>query len=444
MKWRSAGLLIRSAGLLIFASLALAVVMGVDAAPGIAASRPVWQVNAESIPTNLPPGGTGEYLLHVRNLGTVPTDGSTVTVVDRLPAGVIATSAGSEIEEGEGVTSDYWMCSGTTVVTCTNTVANMPTIAPGGERTQGRREVPTAPLIAIDVAVAPAATSASNVVSVSGGGATEAKSSVETTIAPSPAGFGLQSFEQIWLGRDGSPETTAGVHPYEMFTSLSFTNPGRESIENVSPSGEVKDLEVGLPMGLVGNPTATPRCSRAAFDNGRLSVEGRPECPADTQVGTATLAIGNPFFALVLPVYNLEPPADVPAQFGFAFQYRVGFINAGIRNGEGNGLKVVLKNIAQLHILRTALTLWGVPADPSHDIERGSRALEGGVPVASDSPEIPLLTNPTSCHVPLANLISADSWEQPTEPLVSFSYPFTAAYPVTDNQGNQLSIQDCS
>lgn len=433
----------RSTGRLAVAVLALAITVGADPTPGVAAGSKVWQVSAESVPTSLPPGGTGEYLVHVRNLGSAVTDGSPVTVVDRLPTGVTATGAGSEIEESEGLNSNYWVCSGTTVVTCTNNSANMPTIAPGGERTVGRAEQPTAPLLVIDVAVSSAAVSGSNVVSVSGGGASDAKSSARATVASSPADFGLQSFEQLWLGRDGSPEVTAGDHPYEMFTSLSFNNPGRESVENVSPSGEVKDLEVGLPGGLVGNPTATPRCSRAAFDNGRLSPEGLPECPPDTQVGTATVAIGYPFFVLVLPVYNLVPPADLPAQFGFAFQYRVGFINAGIRNGEGEGLKVVLKNVAQLHILRTTLTLWGVPADPSHDFERGYHALNGGVPVASDSSELPLLTNPTSCGVPLANLISADSWEQPAEPLASFSYPFTAQYPVTDNQGNQLSIKGC-
>ncbi len=246
------------------------------------------------------------------------------------------------------------------------------------------------------------------------------------------------------LDRNGSPETLAGTHPYQQITNITFNNPGRESIEKVFPSGEVKDLEVGLPLGLVGDPRATPQCSRAAFDEGREGVSGLPRCPPDTQIGVVTAAITYPFFVLTLPIYNLEPPADIPAQFGFAYQYRVGFIEAGIRNGEGDGLKVILRNIDQLRILRTTLTLWGVPADPGHDAERGYHALNGGPPVASDKPEIPLLTTPTSCHTPLTNLVSADSWEQPAEPLASFSYPFTTEYPVTDDQGNQLSIQGCA
>lgn len=441
-------MLLRRRRSLLFTALGLValltIAMGLDASPGVAAGHPVWEVSAESVPTNLPPGGTGEYLVHVRDVGMAPTDGSTVTVVDHLPPGVIATSAGDEIEESEGLTNNYWTCSGTTVVSCSNNPANMPTIATGSERTVGRREVPTAPLIAIEVAVEPTATSASNVVSVAGGGAPEARSSAQSTIASSPAGFGLASFEQLALTREGLPESHGGAHPYELITNLVLNNSGRTRQEQVPGSGEVKDLEVGLPRGFVGNPDATPKCSRAEFDTGRKNQQ-IPTCLPDTQVGTVTVAISYPFFVLVLPVYNLEPPAGVPAQFGFAFQYRVGFIDGGIRNGEGDGLKVILKNIDQLTILRASLTLWGVPADPSHDPERGYPAVTGtGAPVASDKPLIPFLTNPTSCDVPLANLVSADSWEQPSEPLGPFSYPFTSTYPVTDNQGNQISLEGCA
>ncbi len=94
--------------------------------------------------------------------------------------------------------------------------------------------------------------------------------------------------------------------------------------------------------------------------------------------------------------------------------------------------------------MRVWLALWGVPADHSHDPERGYFAVNGsGESVASDAPPIPLLTNPTSCGVPLESLVSADSWIQPIESLSPFSYPSTAPYPMTDNRGNQLSMQGC-
>jgi uncharacterized repeat protein (TIGR01451 family) len=424
---------------------ALAMSLGVAAVPASALGGPVWEASSEAIPTNLPPGGTGEYVVHVRNVGTAPTDSSPVTVVDRLPAGVTATAAGGEIAESLGLSGEYWTCAITTAVTCTSSRV----IAPGSELTAGRSTA-TAPLIVIDVAVSPdaGAECASlgecvNAVSVSGGGAGEAASSLRTTIASAPAGFGLASFEQLSLNRNGAPAVQAGAHPYELITNLALNNPGRAHLEEVPESGEVKDLEVGLPPGFVGNPNATPKCPRVDFDRGRAEPQGFPLCSTNTQVGTVTVTLVNPFFTLVLPVYNLEPPPGEAAQFGFAYQFRVGFIDFGVRGGEGYAVKAVLQDIDQLSLLRTELTVWGVPADPGHDAERGAEALDGGRPVADSAPPIPLLTNPTSCYEPLTGLVSADSWAQPTESSNPFSYPATEPYFVTDNRASRLQMTQC-
>ena len=53
----------------------------------------------------------------------------------------------------------------------------------------------------------------------------------------------------------------------------------------------------------------------------------------------------------------------MPAQFGFALQFRVGFLDFGVRTGEGYALKAVLKNINQLRPLTSSLALWNVPAE---------------------------------------------------------------------------------
>jgi uncharacterized repeat protein (TIGR01451 family) len=429
----------RSARRLIPAILAPVValaVMGAAADSSLALGVPVWQVASESIPTNFAPGGTGEYMLHVRNVGTAATDGSTITVVDRLPSGVTATSADGEYFEGGFTSGEYWQCSGSAVVTCTNNNAGLPTIIPGPEL---RAE--TSPMIVIAVAIEAghAAGPVHNMVSIAGGGASEASNTTQTMIGASPAAFGLASFEQVSLNRDGTPDTQAGSHPYQVITNLTLNNVGRRGIlgsegKTVGDAEEVKDLEVALPVGFVGNATAVPECPRAIFD--RKRVEGEELlCPADTQVGMEVLDTRLPFGEVVPPVYNLEPPPGVPAQFGFAYQYRVGFIDAGVRTGEGYGLKVVLKNIDQLNVLRSSLTLWGQPTDPSHDGERRASVAPSAVP---------LLTMPTSCGTPLSDLVSMDSWEQPAaEPVSPFSYPFTASYPVTDNNGNQLAVQGC-
>ncbi len=405
------------------------------AAPALAADAPAWEVAAESFPTRFHAGGTGAYVLHVRNIGTLTSDGSTVTVVDRLPPGVTATSVDGEFVETEPTGEEYWRCSGTTIVTCTDNPANLPVIPPGPESQGG-----TAPYIVIKVAIEPGHTpgAVTSSLSVNGGGASEARNIVQTIIGSSAAGFGLASFEQLFVNRDGSPDVQAGSHPYEAITNFVLNSHGQFGEPRVLPE-EVKDLEIGLPPGVVGNPAATPRCPRTLFDGGRHGSGGFPACPADTRVGTDVLVLGlggEGNFPLVLAVYNLEPPRDVVAQFGFAFQDRVGFIDFGIRTGEDYAVKAVLRNIVQAHVLRNALVLWGQPTDASHDTERG-----GSVPPSS----VPLLTVPTSCGSPLNDLTSMDSWELPAPAVTTpFSLPVTTSYPVTNNRGDQITMQGCS
>ncbi len=419
--------------------VALAAAMAL-AAPGMAAEGPVLEVTSESFPTNFAPGGTGSYVLHVRNVGTAATNGSTVTVVDRLPPGVEATSADGEFIETEPTGEEYWRCTGTSVVTCTSNPVGLPVITVAPESVP---ETQTAPNIVIHVGIDSHAAerAAENVVSVTGGGASEAKNTTQTEIGSSSAKFGLASFEQLVLNRDGSPDTQAGSHPYEAIVNFVVNSHGQVGEARALP-GEIKDLEVSLPPGLVGNPTATPMCPKATFDANREQVSLHP-CPADTQVGTLLASEaegGRANFVTAFPVYNLEPPPGVVAQFAFALQNLLGFIDFGVRTGEGYAVKAVLRNLLQVRVLRSSLVLWGQPSDPSHDAERGAS-------VAPSS--VPLMTMPTSCGTPLSDLFSMDSWVQPAIPLgpsipiPPFSYPVTAPYPVTDNKGNQLAMQGC-
>ncbi len=403
-------------------SLAIGVVafagtLAVVATPGLAlpSGVPMMRVTPQAVPTNFPPGGTAEYVLRVANVGSAPTTGA-ITVVDKLPLGMTATASGGRGFESEPLGSSYWECSGTTVVICNNNPSGPAVVGAEGEVFQP---------IVIDVAV-PASPSAgaTNEVSVLGGGAAEVVRREPTMISVKPAGFGLESFEQVALNHNGSPDTQAGAHPYSIVTNFTVNNVGHH-LEEVPVADEPKDLDISLPTGFVGNPSAAPKCPRALFDLGRKELQ-EPECPANTKVGTITLAFASPYLVLRFPVYNLESPPDAPAQFGFAYQYRVGFIDAGVRTGEGYGVKVVLHNVDQLRVLRASMTLWGMPS------EHGSG---GG--------SIPLLTNPTSCGVPLANAVSMDSWEEPIEELHPFSFPVSAEYPQLDEKGDPIEISGC-
>ncbi|HEY4563777.1 MAG TPA: hypothetical protein VIJ36_12410, partial [Thermoanaerobaculia bacterium] len=62
---------------------------------------------------------------------------------------------------------------------------------------------------------------------------------------------------------------------------------------------------------------------------------------------------------------------------------------------------------------RAKVTVWGVPADPAHDSERGSCRLEGGNCPSGLAEEVAFLTLPTDCGEPLAFGFRADSWQNP-------------------------------
>ena len=59
-------------------------------------------------------------------------------------------------------------------------------------------------------------------------------------------------------------------------------------------------------------------------------------------------------------------------------------------------------------------TIWGTPADPGHDAERGKLAAEGnGPPVASDAPLLPFLTLPANCDTAPETRVTVDSKQNP-------------------------------
>src|SRR5262249_55566623 len=72
----------------------------------------------------------------------------------------------------------------------------------------------------------------------------------------------------------------------------------------------------------------------------------------------------------------------------------------------------------------TALTLWGVPAAPSHDEERGTCMQLFGGPSGelcpTEAPETPFLSMPTACSGPLTTTLHANSCQEPQFTTPSF------------------------
>jgi hypothetical protein len=245
--------------------------------------------------------------------------------------------------------------------------------------------------------------------------------------APALASFGFQrnSFEDTFANPDGSLDTQAGSYPFEVITGFKFnttTGVGGE----IAPDQNPKDLEVALPAGLVGDPSATPKCTIAQFEtpDGRLAggLSGA-SCPADTQVGVAEVEsnLTGEVKDLTFGVYNLVAPPGVPAEFGFNPVGLAVVLAANVRTGGDYGVTVISRNTNQLlRIYGVRTTLWGVPADPGHDGLRGEcLGLVGGslgdaCPVET-APK-PFLRLPTSCPPEaLPATVRADSWQNPLQ-----------------------------
>ena len=215
---------------------------------------PGWEVFGSFSPTNLPPGGEGALHLYVYDTGGATLEEGP-TLVDELPEGLEAEPGG--------------ICTGKRVITC-----ELPGVSPG----------PRPYEVTISVRVAPDASNARKPVdhvSVSGAGALGvADAEVPVMFGSQPAGLGFANADGWITNKDGAEDTQAGSHPYEL--TMVFA-PNIDDVEGyeLPAGGEAQGLDVNLPPGLVGEPSAVPQCTRQQFD----SIESGEGCPEESLIG---------------------------------------------------------------------------------------------------------------------------------------------------------------
>jgi len=193
------------------------------------------------------------------------------------------------------------------------------------------------------------------------------------------------------------------------------------------PYAQTKSVELKLPPGVIGNPQGVPRCRAEELGN-------RPEesnCPVASQVGIAEIklgGVGNGFN--IQPLYNLVPPEDgeTVARLGFFAAEAPAYINVRVDPVDYSIISTVEGVPSAAALVGAKTTLWGVPADPIHDLDRYTpqQAKEGqkpSKPVPANVPEQPFLSNPTSCDPPGLLVITARSHQLPDSPS-SLEVPF--------------------
>lgn len=205
------------------------------------------------------------------------------------------------------------------------------------------------------------------------------------------ADFGIVAFDTS-LEVGGAISRQAGAHP-DFVTDIRF-----------STEEPVRTVKVDLPAGMVGNPTVTDKCTAAqmiALAKGLIA-----DCPPTSQIGTIDIYQqpddSTPFQSKA--VYNLVAPSNLPALFAFNYSGAVVRIEPRLRASD-YGISSDIREVSNAigPIGRTTLTLWGVPADDSH------QRMGPGIP--DPAPRRALFTSPTSCPAgPVGFAASVDSW----------------------------------
>ncbi|MBA3865816.1 MAG: hypothetical protein H0X42_05650 [Solirubrobacterales bacterium] len=255
---------------------------------------------------------------------------------------------------------------------------------------------------------------------------------------PGTQGFGVSA-----IADGGEAATQPGSHPYRLSFTIGLNKGGEfEGQPGVDfPDGDVRDLRLEMPQGLIVNPSVVAQCRLVEFNTPRESPfensHSGENCPGKSQVGTVEVETslskgareeaegGGEGAGLRFGLFNLVPANGVPAQLGFAPFGAPVVLNENLRpNPDGTYvLTIEAANVPQtLDITGLKLSLWGTPWGASHDGERGSCLNEARpnfpwakCSVGEPGSDVPLayLTLPHQCSGPLAFSSSADSWQQP-------------------------------
>ncbi len=261
------------------------------------------------------------------------------------------------------------------------------------------------------------------------------------------AAFGIQEFvAKVTNADEDDHYEPAGGHPHFGITDFTFNTEG-----DGSPDGNVEDLRVDPPPGLVSNPQALPQCTDV-----QRQTTG---CPPETQLGTEELTafVDGIFLDLKVPFYNMTFDETQVSRFGLnpekagdaitpilptEIVTALGAIHpvdiiGGVRWESDYGVFFTISDTAESpEVVKSKLKFFAVPASSAHDAERGESCLgtrspnpllaipyqcDGGGQTSS-APAVPFLTNPTRClEQKLTTLLTVTSHAGETVSVPSFT-----------------------
>jgi hypothetical protein len=238
------------------------------------------------------------------------------------------------------------------------------------------------------------------------------------TASPASAAFGIHELDVTFTDAQGEVQAQAGSHPFAMTTSfkanLEEVEPGKKL-----PAGYLKDIELFLLPGFIGDQTAVPTCLTLDFLEKANGFNNATACANSTVLGTIRVELSEKGVvdSKSAPVYNLAPSPGSAARLGFNVNGVPVTFSIGVNEEPPHQLVVHTRNISQvLEFVGARVIIWGTPADPAHDPLRGDclepNGTSGGSCPAGLNPR-PFLTLPRACQGPLRTEYEIDSWQNP-------------------------------
>ena len=400
----------RAAGHTVGIAAALVALALMATSASAASPAPGWTVDSVPAPTNFsinenakceaevalhqPTPLCDVYQVDITNAGAAETNGTSVTITDKLPTGLIVQKIDLFAASGADIAEEAGCATVAQVVTCVLPEGADSSVAPDGTLelnvyvTVPEPEVP-GPLL--------------NGASVSGGGAPEASASSENHASSAPPAFGPTNFSSYIGAQNGTRDTQAGDHPYELTTTIDLASTIQPLLlggNGVATSvNALKDVVVNLPLGFAGSTLAAPECTLT-----ELSANKGRGCPNETVVGHIETELAGLDRAsnqkIESPIWNLTPERGVPGEFGFVDgdeNAHVFYVHV-VPTPEGYVLQATNIDIPQAVLSHIVVTFYGEPA----------------VRDSTGRANVPFFTNPTDCSgANLTARIWVDSWQNP-------------------------------
>ncbi len=203
------------------------------------------------------------------------------------------------------------------------------------------------------------------------------------------AAFGVTSFGAS-TSINGELSRQAGAHA-DLRTFFDFSH---DPVTGFT-EGNVKDIQVNLPAGFVGNPTVAPQCPVNKLLAHPPRFRGESECANETQVGTAVITFGGK--PEPVQVFNMARTNEQPGLFGMNVFGNPVYIEPTVRAGDYTIAALSARTSQAERIDGADVTLWGTPYDHGTGVQQ----------------RLPFMTNTTSCAGTVAFGIEANSWLDP-------------------------------